>query len=126
MKPAPKKQQRPAGTGRVVDNMRKLYSPNRNASRLPPDWRERIARIDASGYYAQHVAKLGCPNSAGWAQARCPFHEDRNDSFSVNVNGAGGWRCFAGCGAGDLLSFHGRITGMAFADVVRDLLRVFA
>ncbi len=126
MKPTPKKRQCPAGTGRFVENMGKLYGTNRNPSRLPVDWRERIARMDAAGYYAQQVAKLGRPNGAGWAQGRCPFHEDRSDSLSVNIGGAGGWRCFAGCGAGDLLSFHGRKTGMAFADAVRDLLRAFA
>lgn len=33
----------------------------------------------------------------------------------------GGWRCFAGCGAGDLLSFHERLTGMGFRDAVAEL-----
>lgn len=128
MNPAPHTRQRPAGTGRVVDNMRKLYAAKHTATRLPADWRERLARLDAATYYAQRVAKLGRPNSAGWAQGRCPFHEDRNDSLSVHVAGAGagGWRCFAGCGSGDLVSFHRRATGLPFLDAVRDLLRGFA
>ncbi len=39
--------------------------------------------------------------------ARCPFHEDKTNSFSaVQLNGNGWhWHCFAGCGAGDEIDF---------------------
>jgi CHC2 zinc finger len=35
--------------------------------------------------------------------ARCPFHDDQRNSFSVWCNEAGQWRfkCHAGCGDGD-------------------------
>jgi hypothetical protein len=35
--------------------------------------------------------------------ARCPFHDDQRNSFSVYKNGSGEFRfkCFAGCGEGD-------------------------
>ena len=56
---------------------------------------------------------------------RCPFHDDRNASLSVNLRDErGGWRCFAGCGGGDLVGFHMRQTGKAFCDAVADLLGV--
>jgi hypothetical protein len=46
--------------------------------------------------------------------ARCPFHDDKHNSFSVWRNGAGLWffKCHAGCGEGDeitLLELHKRI-----------------
>jgi hypothetical protein len=39
--------------------------------------------------------------------ARCPFHDDRHNSFSVWKNGAGLWffKCHAGCGEGDEIMF---------------------
>jgi AAA domain/CHC2 zinc finger len=36
----------------------------------------------------------------GEIKAHCPFHEDRNPSFSFNEN-SGMWICFAGCGSGN-------------------------
>lgn len=88
---------------------------------LPHNWRDRLP--DPAAYYGQHVAKLGKPNPEGWAQGRCPLHEDRHESLSVHlVGGAGGWRCFAGCGKGDMVAFHELLTGKPFKDAVRDLL----
>jgi hypothetical protein len=45
---------------------------------------------------------------------RCPFHEDKHDSFSVwqRSDGAWFWKCHSGCGAGDEINFlelHRRI-----------------
>jgi AAA domain-containing protein/CHC2-type zinc finger protein len=39
--------------------------------------------------------------------ARCPFHDDKRNSFSIYKNGSGEFRfkCFAGCGAGDEITF---------------------
>lgn len=36
---------------------------------------------------------------------RCPFHEDRTPSLSVNLD-KGTWKCFAGCGEGGLIDFE--------------------
>lgn len=88
---------------------------------LPSNWRDRLPQPDK--YYRAHVAKMGKPNGTGWAQGVCPFHDDHNASLSVHVASAGGWRCFAGCGGGDLLSFHMRRTGLDFRAAVADLLR---
>lgn len=90
-------------------------------SALPDDWRERLP--SPSSYYKRHVEKLAPVNSTGWAQGCCPFHEDRVASISVQLNGArGNWHCFAGCGAGDMVEFHQRATGLPFVRAVRDLL----
>lgn len=75
---------------------------------------------DATAYYSTKVEKLGRPNGAGWAECRCPFHDDRHASACANlVNGA--FRCH-GCGAhGDLLAFHMLLTGFDFNGAARDL-----
>lgn len=31
--------------------------------------------------------------------ARCPLHDDRNPSFSINAD-TGAWICYCGCGGG--------------------------
>ena len=89
---------------------------------IPHNWRERLP--DPATYYAKHVWHLSCTKSNGFAQGHCPFHDDRNSSLSVNVTDArGGWRCFAGCGGGDLVAFHMKRTGQNFRDAVASLLR---
>jgi len=90
--------------------------------KLPANWRDRLPA--PAHYYGAQVAKLGRPNITGWAQGVCPFHDDSNASLSVHIADArGGWRCFAGCGGGDLVGFHIRLTGRPFKDAVADLLR---
>src|SRR5258705_9564214 len=39
--------------------------------------------------------------------ARCPFHDDQRNSFSVfrGESGAWFWKCHAGCGQGDEITF---------------------
>lgn len=89
--------------------------------RIPRNWRDRLPDPDA--YYRARVEKLGARHGNGWAQGRCPFHDDRNASLSVRLEGVrGGWRCFAGCGHGDLVAFHMRVKELTFVEAVRDLL----
>ena len=86
------------------------------------NWRERLP--DPTTYYATHLPKLTRANAEGWAQARCPFHDDKAASLSVHLSHPnGGWKCFAGCGGGDLLSFHMRATGQEFKAARADLLK---
>ncbi|MBS0194408.1 MAG: hypothetical protein JSR34_09185 [Proteobacteria bacterium] len=113
---------RPASTGRGFRSSDFNYSKP-TTSRTPSNWRERLP--SPRDYYAARIEKLSRPNAAGWAQGRCPFHEDHDASLSVNLTAArGAWRCFAGCGAGDLVSFHERLRGLGFVEAVRDLVGV--
>jgi hypothetical protein len=73
-------------------------------------------------YYARVLGRLSI-NRAGWAQARCPFHQDHHASLSVRLSGNGAWKCFAGCGGGDLISFHMKRTGLSFSAALHDLVR---
>lgn len=117
----------------AIGSMRALYGKGEatrprkgwQSPRLPANWRDRLP--DPAAYYGQHVAGLGKPNGDGWAQGRCPLHDDRHESLSVHLaHPRGGWCCFAGCGKGDMVSFHERLTGKGFRDAVADLLGVRA
>lgn len=115
----------------AISGLRALYGNTEATCRrkgwqspsLPRNWRDRLP--DPATYYGARVDKLGKANVEGWAQGRCPFHEDRHESLSVHLtHPAGGWKCFSGCGKGDMVSFHQRLTGLGFADAVRDLVGV--
>lgn len=51
----------------------------------------------------------------------CPFHEETNPSFSINIK-TGKYICFSGtCGAkGDLYSFISKLTGVSYNDAKKD------
>jgi DNA primase len=88
---------------------------------MPANWRAQMPEPET--YYRARIGGLGPQQANGWAQGRCPFHEDGTASLSVHFGSPrGGWRCFAGCGSGDLLAFHMRLTGLNFAEAVRDLV----
>lgn len=128
----PRKTKPDAGGRRASDAIagyRALYgrhNPSGSSARTlraPANWRDRLP--DPASYYADKVAKLGKRNGAGWAQGRCPFHEDRAASLSVNLAGLRGcWKCFAGCGQGDMVAFHMRLRGVQFVEAVRELVGV--
>lgn len=100
--------------GRTVDD---------TAGRLPSNWRERL--LAPAVYYGSVVVNLSVPNTEGYARGRCPFHPDEANSLAIHVGDSrGAWRCEAGCGGGDLIGFHQRLTGLYFKAAVRDLLRV--
>lgn len=52
--------------------------------------------------------------------AKCPFHEDRNASLSVDVNKQL-WNCHAGCGGGDVVNLLARYAGQEPAAYIRSL-----
>ena len=57
------------------------------------------------------------------ATARCPFHDDRHPSLSVNLD-TGAFRCrVPGCGANgrDVLAFHMQRHGLGFIDACKAL-----
>jgi len=46
------------------------------------------------------------PPHHGWVKVRCVLHGDRTASAQVNLE-TGKWRCFAGCGHGDVYDLIG-------------------
>jgi Protein of unknown function (DUF3631)/CHC2 zinc finger len=53
--------------------------------------------------------------------ARCPFHDDQRNSFSV-FKGDGGawyWKCWAGCGKGDEITFLEKHKGISKGEAIK-------
>src|SRR5262245_43460599 len=79
-----------------------------------------LASLDLEQFYRVHVKQLKLVGQRQEALGMCPFHDDHNPSFSVNL-GSGLWKCFS-CGAsGDVFDFYQRINGVSFAVAIRDL-----
>lgn len=51
---------------------------------------------------------------------KCPFHDDTNPSFSVNVN-ENYWHCFSGCGGGSVIDFWMKLNEMDFTEATKNL-----
>lgn len=51
----------------------------------------------------------------------CPFHDDRNNSFSVNLR-TGLWKCHAGCGEGNFIGFWARRYGLSTKEAYKQIL----
>jgi 5S rRNA maturation endonuclease (ribonuclease M5) len=56
-------------------------------------------------YFESRLAENGMRRSGAGFMARCPFHQDRTPSLSINVS-AGVWKCHGGCGQGGLIDFE--------------------
>ena len=84
--------------------------------------------FDPRSYYARWFPNL---NGTGpRAYVRCPFHEDRNPSFSINLDSTsphyGRWKCWSACDAGgDVFDFEARKRGTTCSDKTfwRDLAK---
>jgi CHC2 zinc finger len=65
------------------------------------------------------LAKIGDEKHAK-KSARCPFHEDHSNSFSVftSPDGAELWKCFTGCGTGDGVDYLERRFGLSTRDAI--------
>lgn len=89
---------------------------------MPNDRRDAIlASINFERYFAEHGLRYES-GSGDERRARCPFHDDRNPSFSVNVS-TGKWRCFSpACGSqGDLFAYHQKRYRVDFITALREL-----
>ena len=58
--------------------------------------------------------------------ARCMFHEDSHNSFSVyrREDGNWAWKCHAGCGGGDEADWLAKLRGLSNADACRECIRL--
>ncbi len=75
-------------------------------------------RVNIRGLW-QHFGLEGQPSKS----CRCPFHQDRNNSFSVSPDGVL-FNCFAGCGGGDAVDFLALATRLPKAAVCREFIRL--
>lgn len=63
---------------------------------------------DVAGLFQAHIKGLKPSGGNGQHIGLCPFHQDKQPSFSVNL-GSGLWTCHAGCGQGDTADFAERV-----------------
>jgi hypothetical protein len=56
-------------------------------------------------------------------RGHCPFHDDRNRSFSINDK-HNYWHCFAGCGGGSVIDFWMQHQRYDFTTAIRELARM--
>ena len=63
----------------------------------------------------------GCKVSGDRLTARCPFHDDRNSSFSVNLK-TGQWHCFAEGRGGNYIEFLAELDGKDTKTVYKEIL----
>ncbi len=85
--------------------------PLREAKRKLP-----LLALMAQLGYGEHAKK----------SARCPFHSDSSASFSVFTGNDGEvhWKCFAGCGQGDVIDFLACARNLSNADACREFKRL--
>ena len=58
--------------------------------------------------------------------ARCMFHEDSSNSFSVyqHEDGYWAWKCHAGCGGGDEPDWLGKLRNLSNGDACREFIKL--
>ena len=75
------------------------------------------SRLDIVETVASYVPEL--KQSGRTFKARCPFHNERTPSFTVDP-GRGTWHCFGACSTGgDVIEFVRRIEGLEFREALR-------
>lgn len=79
-----------------------------------------LEALDIGAYYKAELRQEIKPKTDGWALTLCCFHTEKNPSLSVNGEN-GGWICRAGCGSGDIISFHMKKYNLDFKAALKDL-----
>jgi len=68
----------------------------------------KLSNKDYVGFYNKYIEKIRLSSGGKQATGLCPFHEDKKNSFSINLE-TGQWKCFSGCGEGNSLTFADRM-----------------
>ena len=73
-------------------------------------------------FYASEIEGFSEGNN-GWASGCCPFHDDHNPSFAMNLD-SGGYKCLSsncGVSGGSLVGFVCALHGLSARDAYRFL-----
>jgi hypothetical protein len=93
--------------------VRATTKPNKNHYSKNSNWHERgnFLLPNPIDYYSKHLSRFK-PRD-GWATALCPFHKERNPSFSVHTK-IGCFICHS-CGARgkSIIGFHAKKHGLS-------------
>ena len=73
-------------------------------------------------YRAEYTAVIKKPKIAGdQLTGLCPFHQDKNNSFSVDLK-TGKWHCFSEDRGGNFISFWAELNGIDTQDAYKQIL----
>lgn len=75
-----------------------------------------IEQVDWIEFYSKITTNIR--GRGVWRNARCPFHQEKHNSFSFNTNN-GAWTCFAGCGSGSSINIIRQIYGLTVKEAFR-------
>jgi hypothetical protein len=81
-----------------------------------------IGQIPLEEYFLKYIQDAK-PDHNG-LNGLCPFHDDKKRSFSVNLK-TSQWKCHAGCGEGNIISFHARVNGIDTRESYQDLVKIY-
>lgn len=76
--------------------------------------------VDYKSEYLSAVPSLK-PDGQGGLIGRCPFHDDRHNSFSVRLD-TGMWHCFAEDDGGNFVSFWAKLRGIDTKTAYKEIL----
>jgi hypothetical protein len=79
--------------------------------------------VPFDAYYLAHIPKA--KRRGDQLDGLCPFHEDSETSFTVNVK-TGLWKCFTSCGSGNVTTFHAKRCNLTTKEAYHDLLKTYA
>lgn len=107
-----------------MENLPDNHSPRKALRDLAATHRDTINEAKRRLPLPELMARLGDGEIAK-SSARCPFHEDHSPSFGIfkGESGAWLWKCQAGCGSGDEITYlekrHGLANGAAIGEYLK-------
>lgn len=78
--------------------------------------------VDYKSEYTQYIKKAKITGDQ--LIGLCPFHDDRNNSFSVNLK-TGQWHCFSEDRGGNFTQFYAEINGLDTKEAYKQILEKY-
>ncbi len=79
-----------------------------------------LQNLDFRAFYSGEIPSLKI-NGKAKVTCLCPFHDDHNPSLSINLD-TGRWKCFTGCGGGDVFNFYQEKHGVDFKTALNEIV----
>ena len=78
--------------------------------------------VDYRSEYTQYIKKAKITGDQ--LIGLCPFHDDKNNSFSVNLK-TGQWHCFAEDRGGNFTQFYAEVNGLDTKEAYKQILEKY-